>query len=301
MITEKKPMTNTNQLRRPDWIKIRLKTSENFLQTKTLLENQGLNTVCEEARCPNIYECWERKTATVMILGDICTRACRFCSVKTGRPGVVDEDEPLRTAEAVKHMGLTHVVITSVDRDDLKNDYGSRIWAQTIQKIHEIVDNCTVEVLTPDFKGYKPALDNIFAAGPEIFSHNVECVPRVSKKVRSQANWEVSKSVLKYSIFNNMNTKTGMMVGLGETDEEVLDVMKEMAELGVSIFNIGQYLQPSLSHIKVNRYVHPDTFAMFKEEGLKMGFKVVESAPLVRSSYHADEQVNNYMMLKGNT
>ncbi|MBT3250386.1 MAG: lipoyl synthase [Candidatus Marinimicrobia bacterium] len=294
-------MTNATQLRRPDWIKIRLKTGENFLQTKTLLENQGLNTVCEEARCPNIYECWERKTATVMILGDICTRACRFCSVKTGRPGVVDEDEPLRTAEAIKRMGLTHVVITSVDRDDLKNDYGSRIWALTIRKIHEIVNECTVEVLTPDFKGYKPALDNIFLAGPEIFSHNIECIPRISKKVRSQANWEISKSVLEYSISNNMNTKTGMMVGLGETDDEVLDVMKEIAELGVSIFNIGQYLQPSLSHIKVSRYVHPDTFAMFKEEGLKMGFKVVESAPLVRSSYHADEQVINYMMLKGNT
>lgn len=300
MIAEKTAKTKTSHLRRPDWIKIRLKTSDNFLQTKTLLENQGLNTVCEEARCPNIYECWERKTATVMILGDICTRACGFCSVKTGRPGIVDEDEPMRTAEAVKQMGLTHVVITSVDRDDLKNDYGSRIWAQTIENIHDLVRDCTVEVLTPDFKGYKPALDNIFLANPEIFSHNVECIPRISKQVRSQANWDISRSVLKYAISNKMNTKTGMMVGLGETDDEVLDVMKEMADLGVSIFNIGQYLQPSLSHIKVNRYVHPDIFAMFKDEGIKMGFKVVESAPLVRSSYHADEQVINYMKLKGN-
>ncbi len=229
-----------------------------------------------------------------MILGDTCTRSCGFCSVKTGNPLNIDLFEPIRTAEAVKAMDLKHVVITSVDRDDIKNDYGAEIWAQTINEIHNIVPNCNVEVLTPDFQGHIPALEKVFNAKPEIFSHNIECVERISKQVRKQSNWKRSKNVLKLSVEKKLVTKTGMMVGLGETDEEVIDTMYEIVDLGVGIFNIGQYLQPTKDHLKVQRFVHPDIFKEYKEEGLKMGFKVIESGPLVRSSYHADEQAHQY-------
>ncbi len=278
-------------LHRPAWLKIRLKTGTGFRQTKSVLTHQKLATVCEEARCPNIYECWGRKTATIMILGDTCTRACGFCAVKTGRPANADQAEPFRTAMAVKEMGLKHVVITSVDRDDLKNDFGAEIWARTIEMIHEHVGNCTVEVLTPDFQGHLPALLKIFRAAPEVFSHNVECIERISKIVRPQSDWQRSKFVLKTAKEAGMVTKSGMMVGLGETDDEVLALMKEMADLNVDIFTIGQYLQPTKSHLPVERFVHPDTFRMYKEEGIKSGLKIVESGPLVRSSYHADEQI----------
>jgi|TARA_B100001741_G_scaffold159983_1_gene132247 lipoic acid synthetase len=278
------------QRSRPDWLKIKLKTTGKFLDTQRLIKHNELNTVCEEAKCPNIYECWGRQTATIMILGDICTRACGFCSVKTGKPTISDEAEPKRAAQTVKSMNLRHVVITSVDRDDLKEDYGSSIWAQTIEEIRNITPECTIEVLTPDFRNYNPALERVFRAHPNIFSHNIECVRRISKKVRPQSDWDRSLAVLKASVKWGLNTKTGMMVGLGEKDEEVLDAMKESADLGISIFNVGQYLQPTIKNLPVQRYVHPDTFEMFKEEGLKMGFAVVESGPLVRSSYHADEQ-----------
>jgi len=279
------------QAKRPPWLKIRLTTGDSFRKTRDLLTNSGLITVCEEARCPNIYECWNQHTATIMILGDTCTRACGFCSVKTGKPGPCDLDEPRRTAAAVKRMGLRHVVITSVDRDDLQNDYGATIWARTIEGIHTHVPGCSVEVLTPDFKGYDPALQKVFRAKPEIFSHNVECAQRISRQVRAQADWRRSRYVLEQSIAAGLVTKTGMMVGLGETDEEVLVTMAEMAGLGVEIFTIGQYLQPTKSHLPVERFVHPDIFRMYHEKGLEMGFRVVESGPLVRSSYHAAEQV----------
>ena len=285
---------NSERIKRPDWLKVKIRTDKDFNSTKQLMTTQSLHTVCEEARCPNIYECWSRNTATIMILGDTCTRACGFCSVKTGRPLSVDSLEPIRTAQAVKKMNLKHVVITSVDRDDLKNDYGATIWSETITQIHNTVPNCSVEVLTPDFKGYKPALEKIFNAQPEIFSHNIECVERISKSVRTQSNWIRSKNVLSLSINNNLTTKTGMMVGLGETDSEDIDTMEEIADLGVEIFNIGQYLQPTKKHLEVQRFVHPETFEKYKEEGIKMGFKVVESGPLVRSSYHADEQARQY-------
>jgi len=285
---------NRERVKRPDWLKVKIRTDKDFNLTKQLMTTQSLHTVCEEARCPNIYECWSRNTATIMILGDTCTRACGFCSVKTGRPLSVDSLEPIRTAQAVKEMNLKHVVITSVDRDDLKDDYGASIWSETIIQIHKMVPNCSVEVLTPDFKGYKPALEKVFNARPEIFSHNIECVERISKSVRTQSNWIRSKDVLSLSIHNNLTTKTGMMVGLGETDLEVIDTMKEISDLGVEIFNIGQYLQPTKKHLEVQRFVHPETFEQYKEEGIKMGFKVVESGPLVRSSYHADEQARQY-------
>ena len=276
---------------RPDWIKIKLDTSGDFIQTQRLMREQNLNTVCEEARCPNIYECWGRNTATIMILGDTCTRSCGFCSVKTGKPRVVDLDEPSRTAKAVKAMKLRHVVITSVDRDDLKEDFGANIWVKTILEIRKRAIDCTIEVLTPDFQNYKPAFEKVFMAAPDIFSHNIECVKRISKQVRPQSSWKRSISVLQASVKWGLETKTGIMVGLGETDGEVLEVMQESADLGITIFNIGQYLQPTINHLAVQRFVHPDIFEMYQEQGIEMGFRVVESGPLVRSSYHADEQV----------
>ena len=275
---------------RPDWLKIKLTTSGKFLETQKLIRENNLHTVCEEARCPNIYECWGRQTATIMILGDTCTRSCGFCSVKTGKPLSADTMEPVRTGHTVKAMNLRHVVITSVDRDDIKNDYGAKIWAETIEQIRIQAPECTIEVLTPDFRNYAPAFEKVFKAEPDIFSHNIECVERISRQVRPQSDWNRSLSVLQASIKWGLKTKTGMMVGLGENDSEVLETMQEIAELGITIFNIGQYLQPTLNHLPVQRFVHPDIFTMYKERGLQMGFRVVESGPLVRSSYHADEQ-----------
>ncbi len=270
--------------------KIRLQINDGYRFVDGVVREHNLNTVCEEARCPNIYECWNRGTATIMILGDVCTRACGFCSVKTGKPVWNDSLEPVRTAMAVKRMRLRHVVITSVDRDDLKDDYGSSIWVETIKQIHKHVPGCTVEVLTPDFKGYRPALEKIFNAEPEIFSHNMECVERISRQVRSQANWQRSLDVLRQSVEFGLRTKTGMMVGLGETFDELVATMREIRTVGVSIFTIGQYLQPTKEHLPVQRYVSEDEFDTYKQLGLDMGFNVVESGPLVRSSYHADEQ-----------
>ncbi len=270
--------------------KIRIQFGSGYKFVEETVSTNRLHTVCEEARCPNIYECWERGTATIMILGDICTRACGFCSVKTGLPKELDEMEPVRTAMAVKKMALKHVVITSVDRDDLKGDYGAKIWAETILQIKKYVPKCTVEVLTPDFKGYHPALNIVFNAKPDIFSHNIECIERISRKVRAQAIWKRSLDVLEQSVNYGLRTKTGMMVGLGESKDEVIDVMKEIADLGVQIFTIGQYLQPTKDHLAVERYVSDEEFQFYKKRGLELGFKVVESGALVRSSYHADEQ-----------
>tara|TARA_B100001142_G_scaffold34210_1_gene30306 strand:- start:2498 stop:3385 length:888 start_codon:yes stop_codon:yes gene_type:complete len=280
--------------RKPKWLKIKLSLNDNYNDISNIISKNKLNTVCSEARCPNIYECWNNRTATIMILGDTCTRACGFCSVKTGKPNQVDILEPIRVAEAARKMDLRHIVITSVDRDDLRDDYGATIWAATINKLHSVVPNCSVEVLTPDFRAHKPSLQKVFNANPSIFSHNIECVERISRQVRKQSRWSRSKKVLELSVENNMLTKTGLMVGLGETNNEVIDSMKEMADLGVEIFNIGQYLQPTKNHLKVQRYVHPDEFQMFKAIGLDLGFKVIESGPLVRSSYHADKQAKLY-------
>ena len=271
--------------------KIRLKISEGYKFVNNTVQTNQLHTVCEEARCPNIYECWDRGTATVMILGDICTRACGFCSVKTGKPTWNDPMEPFRTAMAVKKMGLKHVVITSVDRDDLKGDYGAFTWSETIDQVHYHVPDCTVEVLTPDFRGDKIALLKVFNANPEIFSHNIECIERISKKVRTQANWKRSLDVLRYSVENKMKTKTGMMVGLGENFIEVIETMKQIVDTGVRIFTIGQYLQPTNNHLPVDRYVSSDEFYEYERIGIEMGFEIVKSGSLVRSSYQADECV----------
>tara|TARA_B100001250_G_scaffold133689_1_gene114269 strand:+ start:1004 stop:1852 length:849 start_codon:yes stop_codon:yes gene_type:complete len=271
--------------------KIRLKITEGYKFVNQTVQDNALNTVCEEARCPNIYECWDRKTATIMILGDTCTRACGFCSVKTGKPTWNDSAEPYRTAMAVKKMGLKHVVITSVDRDDLKNDYGADIWAETIDQIHLHVPDCNVEVLTPDFKGFKPSLLRVFNSAPEIFSHNIECIERISKQVRTQANWERSLEVLRLAVSYGLRTKTGMMVGLGERFDEVIMTMRQVAEAGVKIFTIGQYLQPTKNHLPVKRFVDDNEFNDYKLFGLEIGFDVVKSGALVRSSYHADEGI----------
>ena len=271
--------------------KVKLQITENYKFVNEVVTENKLHTVCAEARCPNIFECWDRGTATIMILGDTCTRACGFCSVKTGKPTWSDSLEPYRTAMAVKKMNLKHVVITSVDRDDLKNDYGAHIWSETIQQIHKHVPNCSVEVLTPDFKGYEPAINKVFNAKPEIFSHNVECVERISKKVRSQSVWTRSLKLLKLSSEFGLRTKTGIMVGLGESYEEVLTTMKEVRAAGVEIFTVGQYLQPTKNHLPVNRYVAETEFLEYEKFGLDLGFSIVKSGSLVRSSYRAEEGV----------
>jgi len=275
--------------------KININVTSGYKNVKSIIDNQKLNTVCEEARCPNIYNCWERETATIMILGDICTRSCGFCSVKTGRPITVDLTEPKRVSRAVQKMNLKHIVLTSVDRDDLKDDFGSEIWAQTIYEIRKSAPNCTIEVLTPDFQADNAALQNIFNAKPDIFSHNVECVERISRQVRAQANWQRSLTVLKEAVQVGLRIKSGIMVGLGETTTEVLFTMQQIAKLGVKIFTIGQYLQPTTTNLTVQRYVEESEFELYKVEGLKYGFEVVESGPLVRSSYNAAKQAQRIL------
>ena len=275
---------------RPLKPKIQIHYGEKFRSMQSAVKDGQLNTVCEEAKCPNVFECWNLGIATLMILGDICTRACGFCSVKTGKPTWYDLNEPQRTAEAVLKMGLRHVVITSVDRDDLKGDYGSFIWAKTIESIRRLNPACTIEVLTPDFKKDKQALIRVFSAKPDIFSHNLECAEHITKTVRSQASWGTSLDVLRQSVEFGLLTKTGMMVGLGERSDHVLETMEQASNIGVKVFTIGQYLQPTKKHLPVKRYVSDDEFEMYKKEGNKMGFQIVESGPLVRSSYHADQQ-----------
>ncbi len=275
---------------KPDWLKIKLKTSPDFQDLKSIVSSHQLHTVCQEALCVNISECWERRAATIMILGDVCTRSCGFCAVKTGKPPVTDWDEPLRTADAVKKMGLKHVVITSVDRDDLP-DGGARIWAETIQAVHELVPDCSVEVLTPDFKGNTKNIRIVLDARPEIMSHNLETVERLHRHVRPQAKYERSLAVLRQSVDTGLMTKTSIMVGIGEEEAEVYALMDDIRKTGAQIFSAGQYLQPTKDHLPVDRFVHPDEFQAYKDYGLKIGFDYVESGPLVRSSYHADEQV----------
>jgi lipoic acid synthetase len=276
--------------RRPEWLRIKLQVNESFMKVRNIVSDHKLHTVCEEARCPNMSECWSRGTATFMILGDICTRSCGFCAVKTGKPVGLDIDEPRRVAQAVKLMGIKHAVITSVNRDDLK-DGGAGIFAETIKKIREIVPECRVEVLIPDFKGDENALDIVIEAKPDILNHNVETVPRLYKIVRPQAKYERSLKVLDYCKKHGLVTKTGLMLGIGEKTEEVIDVMKDLRSIDVDILTLGQYLQPTKMHLPVDRFVQPEEFEMLKKIGLEMGFKYVESGPLVRSSYHAESHI----------
>ncbi len=278
------------QPRRPEWIRAKLPYGENYARLLGLMRGKELHTVCEEARCPNLGECWGRGTATFMILGDVCTRSCGFCAVKTGRPAILDTDEPRRVADAVSSMKLKHVVITSVNRDEL-HDGGASIFAETIRQIRIRDPKCRIEVLIPDFKGEEFALDIIVDAAPDVLNHNLETVPRLYSVVRPQAKYERSLDVLRYFKQRGLVTKTGVMVGIGEKPDEVLDVMKDMRKSGVDILTVGQYLQPTKEHLPIDRYVTPDEFRMYRERGLEMGFKFVESGPLVRSSYHADEQI----------
>ena len=275
--------------KRPEWLKVRIPLGDKFAEVKNLVGHQKLHTVCEEARCPNISECWNRGTATFMILGDVCTRSCGFCAVKTGKPTWLDKDEPKRVADSVRQMKLRHAVITSVNRDELP-DGGSMIFAETIREIRKALPTCRVEVLIPDFKGSEENLFNVIRAKPDILNHNTETVPRLYQVVRPQANYRQSLELLERAKKFGMLTKSGLMVGLGENNEEVLEVMKDMRAVNLDILTIGQYLQPTKEHIPVDRFVHPDEFRMFHDKGLEMGFRVVESGPLVRSSYHADEQ-----------
>ncbi len=276
--------------RRPEWLKIRLPNSPEYARVKGLVKSKSLNTVCEEARCPNMAECWSRGTATFMILGDVCTRSCGFCAVKTGRPPFLDLEEPVRVAEAVARMHIRHAVITSVNRDELP-DGGAGIFAETIREIRKRRPDCTIEVLIPDFKGDIAALKIVADARPEILNHNIETVPRLYRCVRPQAKYQQSLDVLKNSKDMGLTTKSGFMVGLGEEVDEIYEIMRDLRAHEVDIVTIGQYLQPTPKHLPIERYVHPEEFARFKEYGLSLGFKHVESGPLVRSSYHAEEQV----------
>lgn len=275
---------------KPAWLKTKLRSGPNFQDLKSIVNDHKVHTVCQEAKCPNISECWERRAATIMILGDVCTRSCGFCAVKTGRPSAVDLDEPRRTAEAVNKMGLHHCVITSVDRDEL-DDFGAGIWAETIRQVHEKVPGCTVEVLTPDFQGVEEHIQTVLDAKPEIMSHNLETVERLHRKIRPQAPYQRSLSVLRQSVAAGLQTKSSIMVGIGETREEVFALMDDIRATGCQIFSVGQYLQPTKEHEPVHRFVHPEEFEEYRDYGLKIGFSYVESGPLVRSSYHADEQV----------
>jgi lipoyl synthase len=285
--------------RRPEWLRVRLNQNEQYWRLKALMRGQTLHTVCEEALCPNLGECWGRGTATFLLMGEICTRSCRFCNVKTGKPLPLDEDEPRRVAESVREMNLRHAVLTSVDRDD-QPDGGAHIFANTIREIRRRYRNsigtpqpgCTIEALIPDFKGSREALALVMDARPEILNHNTETVPRLSRWARPQARPERSLAVLRMAkeLDREALTKSGIMVGLGETRDELLEVMDALRAVDVDILTIGQYLQPTKEHLPIARFYHPDEFRELAEEGYARGFRWVESAPLVRSSYHADGQ-----------
>jgi lipoyl synthase len=277
--------------RRPDWLRVKLPSGPKFKEIANLISEKKLNTVCAEARCPNMGECWGNGTATFMILGDVCTRSCGFCAVKTGRPMQgLDWDEPNRVTQAAKTMGLRHVVITSVNRDERK-DGGAPIFAETIYRLRDEIPGVTIEVLIPDFRGIWDALQTVLDARPNVMNHNLETVPRLYRRVRPQARYERSLELLKISVDQGLRTKTGIMVGLGETQAEVFEVMDDLARTGVHVMTIGQYMQPTQMHLPVMEWVHPDVFASYKEIGEAKGIEHVESGPLVRSSYHAEKHV----------
>ena len=282
--------------RHPDWIKARVPSGENYHELKGLLRGLSLNTVCEEANCPNIGECWDQRTATIMILGDTCTRACGFCAVKTGRPNWFDDDEPRRVAEAIQGLGLEHVVVTSVARDDLP-DGGASVFAETIRQMRQTSPGMGIEVLIPDFNGDDASLWTVMDARPDILNHNLETVRRLQKPVRKRARWERTLGVLDHAkgmarkIGYPVHTKSSLMVGLGEDRAELTEAFTALREVDCDILTIGQYLRPSLQHLPLERYYHPEEFAEMRVEALALGFKHVESGPLVRSSYHARDQV----------
>jgi len=280
-----------NNRRRPEWLKVRLAGGRTYSDVRRLVNKEKLHTVCQSARCPNIGDCWSRRTATFMIMGDICTRNCRFCAVQSGHPaGVVDWEEPERLAQAVRQLNLRHAVVTSVTRDDLP-DGGAGIFAETIRKIRQYAPGCSVEVLIPDFKGDEDALNKVLEAEPDILNHNLEVVPRLYSGVRSKANFQRSLGILETAKRAGRISKTGIMVGLGESRDEIIDLFARLVQVGLDILTIGQYLQPTPTQLPVEKYYHPDEFRELKETGEAMGIQHVQSGPLVRSSYHADQQM----------
>ncbi len=278
--------------KRPDWLKVKLPSGENYSDLHQLMRQKKLNTVCEEARCPNIAECWNNRTATFMILGDTCTRSCGFCNIKVGMPNELDLDEPRRVVDAIKELDLRHAVITSVNRDELE-DGGAFIFKECVRLLREEKPDCTVEILIPDFRGVEIAFEMIMQSPPDILNHNLETVKRLYHAVRPQAKYERSLELIKWFKEKGLKTKSGIMVGIGETTEEVLELMNHLYSHGCEIMTIGQYLQPTKMHLPVDRFVPLEEFRMYKETGLRLGFKVVESSPLVRSSYHADQHARN--------
>jgi lipoic acid synthetase len=290
-VVDSKPVAPAEPARRrhPEWLRVPMPGGEGYQALRKMVKELGLHTVCQSASCPNIGECWNHRALTIMILGDICTRSCRFCDVATGRPLPVDEGEPARVATMLAALELSHTVITSVDRDDLA-DGGARIWAETLHACHRAAPDMTIEVLVPDFKGHLADVDIVLAAGPDVFAHNLETVPRLSREVRVQARYDRSYAVLRHARGRGALVKTGLMLGLGEARDEVVEVIDQLAGLGLTILTLGQYLQPSKQHLGVTRYVHPDEFAELKAYALAAGIPHVESGPLVRSSYHAEGQ-----------
>jgi lipoyl synthase len=283
-------LRSTERRRLPPWFKVKATTGPDYLDIKQTMDRLKLHTICEEARCPNRWECWNARTATFLILGDICTRRCHYCSVETGRPLALDRDEPGRVAEAVRALGLRHAVITSVNRDELP-DGGAAIFAETIRQTRRLTPSCTIEVLIPDFEGNDVALTTVCAEKPEILNHNIETVRRLFPSIRPQGKYQRSIELLGKAKQQGMTTKSGLILGMGETLDEALDVMRDLRAVACDIMTIGQYLQPTRGHLPVDRFYDPNEFATLKEEGLKMGFSHVESGPLVRSSYHAEQQV----------
>jgi len=283
-------MSDSIRIKKPNWLRVKLPIGENYRKVRGLVDQHNLHTICESGSCPNMGECWGEGTATFMILGNICTRSCGFCAVVTGKPEEVDEFEPGRVAESVKIMGVKHAVITSVDRDDLK-DGGAEIWAQTVRSIRYKSPGTTLETLIPDFAGKWENLQKIIDVAPEIVSHNLETVRRLTKQVRIQAKYDRSLEVLFRLKKGGMRTKSGVMLGLGETEEEVLETMSDLRQVGVDILTLGQYLQPTPKHLPIVEFIHPEMFDFYKSKGLEMGFIYVESGPLVRSSYHAEKHI----------
>ncbi|MBL7697578.1 MAG: lipoyl synthase [Chitinophagaceae bacterium] len=279
-----------SKVKKPDWLRVKLPIGENYKHVRSLVDTHKLHTICESGNCPNMGECWGEGTATFMILGNVCTRSCGFCAVATGRPAAVEWDEPQRVAEAIYLMKVKHAVITSVDRDELK-DGGSIIWHNTIKAVKALTPDTTLETLIPDFKGQKENIQRVIDAAPEVVSHNIETVERLTRQVRIQAKYHRSMEVLRILKEGGMRTKSGIMLGLGETKEEVIQTMTDLKNSGVDVVTIGQYLQPTKKHLPVVRFVHPDEFKEYKEIGYQMGLDYVESGPLVRSSYHSEKHV----------
>lgn len=278
------------KIRKPAWLKTKVPIGKDYLNVREIVEKNKLHTICTSGHCPNIADCWGRGTATLMILGDICTRACKFCNVKTGKPLPADWDEPNRVAESVKLMGVKHCVLTSVDRDDLV-DGGAEIWAMTIKNIKEVSPETTIETLIPDFDGREELIQKVIEAKPDVISHNLETVRRLTPIIRTKAKYDLSLKVIKYISASGIRSKSGVMLGLGETEEEIFEVMDDLRKVGCEVFTIGQYLQPTKRHLAVKEFVIPEVFEKFRLAGIEKGFRHVESSPLVRSSYHAEKHI----------